>query len=152
MLVIKDKTASQNQSQATSIWEAVKAQNLQEVYRLIVTSEVDIMNTTYDDVVGLDLYHHVDDAQESEFDGQKAKRKNYDPAVCQRITDANDPGICLQGCSLLHLACHFGNPVMLELLIQFGANINLRDFHGRTALHHCISTRNNPFAKLLLRR
>ncbi|KAJ0038944.1 hypothetical protein Pint_22633 [Pistacia integerrima] len=152
LLVIKDKTASQNQSQAISIWEAVKAQNLQEVYHLIVTSEVDIINTTYDDVVGVDLYHHVDDAEESEFDGQKAKRKNYDPAVCQRITDANDPGICLQGCSLLHLACHFGNPVMLELLIQFGANINLRDFHGRTALHHCISTRNNPFAKLLLRR
>ncbi|XP_044488907.1 ADP-ribosylation factor GTPase-activating protein AGD4-like isoform X2 [Mangifera indica] len=152
LLVIKDRAASENESQARSIWEAVKAQNLREVYRLIVTSEVDIINTTFDVVVGVDLYHHVFDAQESKFDNEKAKKKNYDPAICQRIIDANDPGMCLQGCSLLHLACHFDNPVMLELLIQFGADINLRDFHGRTALHHCISTRNNPFAKLLLRR
>ncbi|KAH7569799.1 hypothetical protein JRO89_XS05G0001700 [Xanthoceras sorbifolium] len=152
LVVIKDENASGSLSHSTRIWQAVKTQNLQEVYRLIVISNTNIINTTFDEAVGVDLYHHVDDTQDSEHDCLKEKRKNKDPTFCQRIKDANDPRNCLQGCSLLHLACQCGNAVMIELLIQFGADINVRDFHGRTPLHHCISTRNNVFAKHLLRR
>ncbi|KAJ4710370.1 ADP-ribosylation factor GTPase-activating protein [Melia azedarach] len=151
LLVAKDKTSSGIHSHAKNIWEAVKTGNLREVYWLIVISDINIVNTTFDDVVSVDSYHHFDDPQALETGAQKGK-KNNDPDCCQRIKESNDPGNCLQGCSLLHLACHCGNPVMLELLIQFGANINPRDFHGRTPLHHCISTRNNTFAKFLLRR
>ncbi|XP_040374009.1 ADP-ribosylation factor GTPase-activating protein AGD4 isoform X2 [Rosa chinensis] len=136
---------------AASIWEAVKTSNLQEVYRLIVISDMNIVDTTYDDVVGDDLYHHVD-AQDSELSFPLIESKQHDPAACERIKTSNDQGNCLQGCSLLHLACHSGNAMMLELLLQFGANINRRDFHGRTPLHHCICSGNNSLAKFLLRR
>lgn len=149
-LVSKEATVADIPS-ANSIWEAVKSNNLREVYRLIVKSDVSIINTTYDELVGVNL-HHTIDAQESEVGCHSVERKQYDPSVCQRIKDSSSPANCLQGCSLLHLACHLGNQVMVELLLQFGADINMRDFHGRTPLHHCISRGNNKLAKFLLRR
>ncbi|XP_050372596.1 ADP-ribosylation factor GTPase-activating protein AGD4 isoform X2 [Argentina anserina] len=136
---------------AASIWEAVKTSNLQEVYRLIVISDMTIIDTTYDDVVGDDLYHHVD-ARDSEVSFPPIESTQHDPAACERIKASNDQGNCLQGCSLLHLACHSSNAMMLELLLQFGANINRRDFHGRTPLHHCICSGKNSLAKFLLGR
>ncbi|XP_039041011.1 ADP-ribosylation factor GTPase-activating protein AGD2-like [Hibiscus syriacus] len=86
------------------------------------------------------------------LDSHKEERERHDPSACQRIKDLNDPGNCLQGCSLLHLACQGGSIVMLELLLQFGADKNIPDFHGRTPLHHCIALGNNSLAKHLLRR
>ncbi|XP_041011024.1 ADP-ribosylation factor GTPase-activating protein AGD2-like isoform X5 [Juglans microcarpa x Juglans regia] len=147
LLVVREVGASGIPSHASKIWQAVKSNNLQEVYRLIVTSEKSIIKTTFDDVDGVDICHHVD-VQDSET----MQKRQYDPAVCERINHSNEAGNCLQGCSLLHLACNTGNPLMLELLLQFGADINMRDFHGRTPLHHCISSGNNQLARLLLRR
>lgn len=151
-LIIRNAPLRGDFSPTTSIWHAVKTHNLREVYRLIVTSDTNIINTTFNDVFGIDSYHHVVEACDIEPNSHEVQRKEYDPSACQRIKDSNEPGNCLQGCSLLHLACHCGNPVMVELLLQFGADINMRDFHGRTPLHHCISSRNNIFSKLLLRR
>lgn len=149
-LVIKEETRSDHPSQAVCIWEAVKSDNVKEVYRLIVTSGLNL-NTISEDVHNGDLYHPAS-SPESQKDSQAAEKKHCDPANCQRISDSGDPANCLQGCSVLHLACHVGDPVMLELLIQCGADVNMRDFHGRTPLHHCISKENNLLAKHLLRR
>ncbi|KAA8532300.1 hypothetical protein F0562_032333 [Nyssa sinensis] len=151
LLVSKEATASSSLSHATSIWEAVKNNNFREVYRLIVTSDMNIINTTYDQVIGVNLHHQINE-QDSQIGFHTVEKKWYDPAACQKIKDSTEPGNCLQGCSLLHLACHCGSAVMLELLLQFGADINLCDFHGRTPLHHCISKGNNQLAKFLLRR
>ncbi|XP_022727005.1 ADP-ribosylation factor GTPase-activating protein AGD2-like isoform X2 [Durio zibethinus] len=152
LLIIRDAMQPRVPSNSTDIWQAVKTDNLREVYHLIAISDTNIVNTTFDGVFSIELYHLVVDAQDSSLDSHKEERKQYDPSACQRIKDSNDPGNCLQGCSLLHLACHCGNPVMLELLLQFGADINKCDFHGRTPLHHCISLGNNTLAKYLLRR
>ncbi|XP_038697176.1 ADP-ribosylation factor GTPase-activating protein AGD4-like isoform X2 [Tripterygium wilfordii] len=150
-LIIRETAISAIPSAGISIWQAVETNNLREVYRLIVTSDVNIISTTFNDVVGVALYHHSVGAQDS-IDHCISEDKQYDPATCQRIKDSNDLGTCLQGCSLLHLACRSGNPVMVELLLQFRADVNLRDYHGRTPLHHCISCGKNSLAKLLLRR
>ncbi|XP_058184026.1 ADP-ribosylation factor GTPase-activating protein AGD2-like isoform X2 [Rhododendron vialii] len=151
LLVNKAERASSIPSLAASIWEAVKTNNLQEVYRRIVRSEENIINTTYDDVVSVKLSHH--DGEDEPNEGfHAAQKKQYDPVACQKIKDFSKPEDCLHGCSLFHLACHCGNPVMLELLLQFGADINRCDYHGRTPLHHCIAKRNNQLAKFLLKR
>ncbi|PON55872.1 Arf GTPase activating protein [Trema orientale] len=149
--VIRDESVAAMPARATSIWEAVKSNNLQEVYRLIVMSDVNITNTTFDDVFHVDSYHHVE-AQDSNCSHDTVKRRYIDPTACDRMKNSNEPGNCLQCCSLLHLACHSGDLLMIELLLQFGADINLRDFHGRTPLHHCISSGKNSLAKFLLRR
>ncbi|XP_016665743.1 ADP-ribosylation factor GTPase-activating protein AGD2 isoform X4 [Gossypium hirsutum] len=118
LLVSRDPMQLGVSQNSINIWQAVKADNIREVYRLITVSDTN-MN---------------------------------DPSACQRIKNSNDPGSCLQGCSLLHLACQRSNPVMVELLLQFSADINMRDYHGRTPLHHCIAIGKNPLAKHLLKR
>ncbi|KAM6571148.1 hypothetical protein CsatA_015228 [Cannabis sativa] len=152
LMVIRDESVAEMPAAlASRIWESVKSNNLKEVYRLIVMSDMNITNTTFDDVFPVDLHHHVG-AQETELGGKTTKKKHVDPGTCDRMKDSNEPGNCLQGCSLLHLACHCENLLMIELLLQFGANINLRDFHGRTPLHHCVASGKNSLAKFLLKR
>ncbi|KAK6931850.1 Arf GTPase activating protein [Dillenia turbinata] len=145
------KKASGFQSKATSIWEAVNNNNLREVYRLVAMSDSNIINTIYDEVFVHNVLLSVN-AQESETGYGEVDGRKPDCAHCQGLQDSNEPKTCLQGCSLLHLACHRGNLVMLELLLQLGADINMRDFHGRTPLHHCIFERSNKLAKHLLKR
>ncbi|XP_043695346.1 ADP-ribosylation factor GTPase-activating protein AGD4-like isoform X2 [Telopea speciosissima] len=150
LLVIRESSGPENSSFATRIWEAVRTNNLRAVYRLIVTSEFNI-NTIYDEVDGADLCH-LPCTPDSHDGFQTLGKKQPDPEACDRTKDSSEPESFLQGCSLLHLACHVGDLVMLELLLQFGADINMRDFHGRTPLHYCISKGKNPYAKYLLRR
>lgn len=135
-LVNKDLNLS-----SSTIWEAVKANNLREVYRMAITSDMNLINSVYDEVAGCNSYH-----TEPESD------KSLRGIACEKFDSSSDPEYCLQGWSLLHLACHSGNLVMLELLLQFGANINKCDFHGRTPLQHCILKGNIELAKFFLRR
>ncbi|GMJ04543.1 VAN3-like protein3, ARF-GAP domain 4 [Hibiscus trionum] len=123
-LIIRDTLRPGDSPNSTNIWQAVKADNIREVYRLIAISETNLVNTTFDDVFGIDSYHHVVDAQDSP-DSHKEEKEQYRPSACQRIKNSNDP---------------------------FGADINIPDFHGRTPLHHCIVLGNNSLAKYLLRR
>lgn len=145
----KGATTSSNHSEATRVWEAVLDNNLREVYKLIVVSNANIINSTYDEVAGANLYHNVQ-RDDPEQGSSNFEEKNYHPVDC--LKSSSEAGNCLQGSSLLHLACHTGNAVMLELLLQFGADINWCDFHGRTPLQYCIARGNSHLAKLLLRR
>ncbi|XP_016665744.1 ADP-ribosylation factor GTPase-activating protein AGD2 isoform X5 [Gossypium hirsutum] len=151
LLVSRDPMQLGVSQNSINIWQAVKADNIREVYRLITVSDTNMVNTTFDDVFSVEWYHHVD-AQNSSIDIHNEHLIQNDPSACQRIKNSNDPGSCLQGCSLLHLACQRSNPVMVELLLQFSADINMRDYHGRTPLHHCIAIGKNPLAKHLLKR
>ncbi|KAG6495451.1 hypothetical protein ZIOFF_043275 [Zingiber officinale] len=59
---------------------------------------------------------------------------------------------CFEGFTLLHLACLTSDMGMVELLLQYGANVNSTDVKGRTPLHHCILRGRHLLAKLLLTR
>ncbi|CAN4080956.1 unnamed protein product [Withania somnifera] len=143
-VVNKEAFAPYN-NHATLIWEAVRSNNVKDVYRIIVMSDVNIINTTYDEVEGATMYHEIHE-NDSKLGFPDSQKKHQSLATCQGTR------LCLQGCSLLHLACNGETPVMLELLLQFGADINSRDFHGRTPLQHCISNGRHHMAKFLLRR
>ncbi|CAI0548059.1 unnamed protein product [Linum tenue] len=55
-------------------------------------------------------------------------------------------------CSLLHLACLNTDIGMVELLLQYGANVNAFDSKNQTPLHHCIMGKRSAIARLLLMR
>ena len=116
------------------------------MYCLIVTSNSNVINTKFDDVV-----HHAD-AKTLDLGCITMEGHEHDPEACLRNRHTNETERCFHGWSLLHLACHSDSALMVELLLQFGADVNMRDYHGRTPLHHCISSGKNSLAKFLLRR
>ncbi|QCD88726.1 Arf-GAP with coiled-coil [Vigna unguiculata] len=126
-------------SVSVRIWQAVQTVNVREVYRLIVTSASNMINTKYGDEV-----HHAAEAEGQQHDP--------DPEACLMVEETIETERCFRGWSLLHLACHTDSTLMVELLLQFGADVNMSDYHGRTPLHHCITTGKNQLAKFLLRR
>jgi len=148
VLIVKESSQPDLPLLAVRIWEAVKTNNVQATYRLIVASDVD-PNTQYD-VVNGEVYHLEDTPRAK--DSMSKERKHMDPESCEKIKVSGEPESCWQGCTILHLGCHAGDPVMLELLLQFGADINRQDYHGRTPLHHCILKKNDGLAKYLLKR
>ncbi|KAJ6839393.1 putative ADP-ribosylation factor GTPase-activating protein AGD2 [Iris pallida] len=148
ILIVRETTLPDLPLLTVRIWEAVKTNNIQATYRLLVVSDVN-PNTRYDEVSGDN--HHLEDTASPKDSGYR-ESKQFDPTACQKIEVSGEPDTCLQGCTLLHLACHVGDPVMLELLLQFGADINRQDFHGRTPLHHCIFKKSDALAKFLIRR
>lgn len=136
-LIIREEDIPENPSVSIRIWQAVQAVNVREVYRLIVTSTSNLINTKY-----YDESHHAADA----------KGHQHDPEACLRVEETTETERCFRGWSLLHLACHSGSALMVELLLQFGADVNMCDYHERTPLHHCITSGKNQLAKFLLRR
>ncbi|XP_058731918.1 ADP-ribosylation factor GTPase-activating protein AGD3-like isoform X1 [Vicia villosa] len=56
------------------------------------------------------------------------------------------------GSSVLHLACIVSDAGMVDLLLQYGADINACDSRGRTPLHYCITRGKPAAAKVLLVR
>lgn len=122
------------------ILEAIRTNDVRAVYRILVLADAS-PNMTYDDLNN-DVNHVL----------PVTDRKLFDPASCEKIEDSGKPEGCLQGCSLLHLACQHGHPVLVELLLLLGADINKQDFHGRTPLHHCVQKSNDALTKHLLKR
>ncbi|KAK8966570.1 ADP-ribosylation factor GTPase-activating protein AGD2 [Platanthera guangdongensis] len=132
------KEANQTDSPLVNVrtWEVVKSSSIQAMYRLLVVSDAN-PNFIY--------------SGDSSFSGT-VENTPCDLTIFQKTINSSEDTDTLKGCSLLHLACHVGNPVMIELLLQFGADINKMDFHGRTPLHWSIFRKNDALAKYLIRR
>ncbi|KAL1324384.1 hypothetical protein HN51_034550 [Arachis hypogaea] len=145
-LIIREEDIPGNPSVSVRLWLAVQAMDVREVYRLIVISNSNVVNTKYDDVVS-----HAD-AKALDLECIILEGHEQDSESCLSIKQTNETQKCFHGWSLLHLACHSEHALMVELLLQFAADVNMQDYHGRTPLHHCITGGKNSLAKFLLRR
>ncbi|XP_060213541.1 ADP-ribosylation factor GTPase-activating protein AGD3 isoform X2 [Lycium barbarum] len=136
-------------SVAQMMWEAVRANDKKAVYRLIVSSEADV-NALYKQVVSNSslTLAKVMLLQEQPYTDESSTCLKMDLATPSERHIIGD----FDGCSLLHLACETADLGMLELLMQYGANVNASDLRGQTPLHWCIMRRKASFAKLLLAR
>ncbi|KAE8668208.1 ADP-ribosylation factor GTPase-activating protein AGD1 [Hibiscus syriacus] len=157
--VCKPKVEQHHQSVAQQIWEAVRANDKKAVYRYIVNSEADL-NAVYEQssVSSLTLakvmllQEHSNVGNNSSYiTGDSSDRSS---ASSFNLVDTSEGQIAddLDGCTLLHLACETGDIGMIELLLQYGSNINVTDSRGQTPLHRCILKGKAVLAKLLLTR
>ncbi|KAJ6761025.1 ADP-RIBOSYLATION FACTOR GTPASE-ACTIVATING PROTEIN AGD1 [Salix purpurea] len=120
---------------AQQMWESILANDKKGVYRHIVCSGTDV-NAIHGQASFSDFLNKL----------SASNLKSLNTSEDQLIKEISD------GCPLLHLACLTADNGMVELLLQYGANINASDSKGHTALHYCIISKIYPIAKLLLRR
>lgn len=139
------------------MWDAVRANDKKALYGLIVNSETDINsiyvqgtsnNSSLTLARAMLLQEHTTlDPYSSCLEASFLGSSN--PASTSEGNNGIDD---LDGCSLLHLACETTDIGMIELLLQYSANINATDSRAQTPLHRCIIKRKGAFAKLLLAR
>ncbi|XWS54076.1 hypothetical protein CRYUN_Cryun10bG0057900 [Craigia yunnanensis] len=158
LFVRKPKDKQHPYSVAQQIWEGVRANDKKAVYCYIVNCEPDV-NAVYEQspesltlAKVMLLQEHVNvDNNSSYITGDSSDRSS---ASSFNLVGTSEGQIMddLDGCTLLHLACEAADIGMLELLLQYGANINATDSRGQTPLHRCILKGKAALAKLLLTR
>ncbi|CAL9197644.1 unnamed protein product [Musa hybrid cultivar] len=158
------KTADQL-SKAQQMWDSVCANDTKAVYHHIVALDADV-NVTYSQASinsSLTLENTILLADQTSVAhghrsscllGKSLQMSSTMSCISSSGTSdiRNEVDECLEGFTLLHLACLTSDIGMVELLLQYGANVNSTDFKGRTPLHHCILRGRQLFAKLLLTR
>ncbi|XP_064974418.1 ADP-ribosylation factor GTPase-activating protein AGD3-like isoform X4 [Musa acuminata AAA Group] len=158
------KTADQL-SKAQQMWDSVCANDTKAVYHHIVALDADV-NITYrqasinssltleNTILLADQTSVAHDHRSSCLLGKSLQMSSTMSCISSSSTSdiRNEVDECLEGFTLLHLACLTSDIGMVELLLQYGANVNSTDFKGRTPLHHCILRGRQLFAKLLLTR
>ncbi|RDX89069.1 ADP-ribosylation factor GTPase-activating protein AGD3, partial [Mucuna pruriens] len=125
------------------IWEAAHTNDKKAVYCYIVNSDIDI-NAVYEQTCSNSLTL-------AKVMFQEQASKDHSSTLSGNSLDWSSPSFFnlvgikegqkvdnLVGYTLLHLACETADIGMLELLLQYGANINAANLRGQTALHHCI--------------
>ncbi|KAJ3680255.1 hypothetical protein LUZ60_016533 [Juncus effusus] len=123
-----------------TIFDAIKSNDTKLLYRLIVSKSANPNERFYES------------DQESHNSQSEPSSWQFDPLTCQIILTSGQQEGCMDGCAPLHFACDLGAVKMVEMLLLFGAKIDIQDFHGRTPLHHCVFKKNDLLAKYLLRR
>ncbi|XP_058102949.1 ADP-ribosylation factor GTPase-activating protein AGD3-like isoform X3 [Magnolia sinica] len=152
-------------SVAQKMWDSVRINDKKAVYRHIVDSDVDVNGlhghapfSTSLTLAKVMLLHEKPgsmlDRNSSGLSGDSPQKVSAPSSTSSVRTseDRNEVDAYVDGCSLLHLACQTADIGMIELLLQYGANINAPDSKGQTPLHHCIIRNRTAFAKLLLTR
>ncbi|XVF66729.1 hypothetical protein PTKIN_Ptkin10aG0061000 [Pterospermum kingtungense] len=159
LFVRKPKDNQHPHSVAQQIWEGVRASDKKAVYRYIVNCEADV-NAVYEQspvpsltlAKAMLLQEHANvDSNSSYITGDSPDRSS---ASSFNLVGTSEGQIMddLDGCTLLHLACEVADIGMVELLLQYGANINATDSRGQMPLHRCILKGKAALAKLLLTR
>ena len=160
VFVRKPRDNQNSQSVAQQIWEAVRANDKKAVYRLIVHHDADV-SAVYEQASGsssltLAKALLLQEQTNPEHFSSYSTGNSLDRSSTSSLNfPGSSEGLALEdldGCALLHLACETSDIGMLELLLQYGANINSTDSRGQTPLHRCILRGRPFFAKLLLSR
>ncbi|XP_073143284.1 ADP-ribosylation factor GTPase-activating protein AGD3 isoform X1 [Henckelia pumila] len=151
----------QNHPVAQQMWDAVRANDKKAVYWLIVNSEPDL-NAFTEQVTcnsSLTLAKVMMMQEQSALDpyagclNSELLQKTFSGSL--NIASTGGSNNCMEdvdGWYLLHLACETADIGMIELLLQYGANINAVDSRGQTPLHRCIIRGKSSLVKLLLTR
>lgn len=149
---------------AQLMWDNVSSNNKKGVYGLIVGSNADVNfsygHTSFNSALTLGKALLLQEQPASPSNGssrcfdrnplENSSGDSISPAsTSARIDELDD---YVEGLSLLHLACRVADLGMVELLLQYGANVNSTDSRGRTPLHHCIMKGRPMYARLLLSR
>ncbi|XP_042501757.1 ADP-ribosylation factor GTPase-activating protein AGD3-like isoform X1 [Macadamia integrifolia] len=161
LFVRKPKNEQNLLSVAQQMWDSVRTNDKKAVYRHIVCSEADVnavhgqafFSTSLTLAKVMLLQEQPSLGRNSSFLGGHCL-EDTSAKSSKSVNSGEDWNLeeCFDGCSLLHLACQTADIGMLELLLQYGANINAPDSGGQTPLHHCILRGRPVFAKLLLTR
>lgn len=136
---LKLKDSEDILSVGEQLWESVRINDKQAVYRLIVVSEADV-NAVYgptSSITCLSLGNVMEMNEQANPDEQ--------------VPSLNEDEL-FDGCSLLHLACQTADIGMVELLLQHRADISACDSKGQTPLHHSIMRGRIEITKQLLTR
>ncbi|XP_073048977.1 ADP-ribosylation factor GTPase-activating protein AGD3-like [Primulina eburnea] len=151
----------QNRPVAQQMWDAVHANDKKAVYWLIVNSEPDL-NTFSEQVTcntSLTLAKVMMMREQSALDpysgclDSEQLQKTFSGSLNIASTGVGNNYLeDVDGWYLLHLACETADIGMIELLLQYGANINAVDSRGHTPLHRCIVRGKSSLVKLLLTR
>ncbi|KAJ6819523.1 ADP-ribosylation factor GTPase-activating protein AGD3-like isoform X2 [Iris pallida] len=165
IFIHKPLAAQSYQLVAQEMWDSVRANNKKAVYHHIVTLNADVnavyCQTSLDGSLTLGkamllqepprmLDRHVSNAI-----GDSQRKAASSIGSCSPVStteDTSEMDECHEGWSFLHLACQTADIGMIELLLQYGANVNSTDLRGMTPLHHCVLKGRQAFAKLLLTR
>ncbi|XP_074317149.1 ADP-ribosylation factor GTPase-activating protein AGD1-like isoform X2 [Silene latifolia] len=147
-------------SVSQQMWESVRANNKKAVYRLIVCSGADVNEVNQQPAsVKSFIMPRVKHLEEAPLvhNSTSGRAVSADRAASRSVTSLNKgKGTfredSVDGCSLLHLACQYADVGMVELLLQYGADINFLDPGGQTPLHYCITGQKADIAKVLLMR
>lgn len=142
------------QSVAQQMWDAVCGNDKKAVYRLIVNGEGDV-NSVYDQSSSsssLTLSRVILIPERTKREDVLLRLRNELLDRTSSGSSSNIPPEETRGCSLLHCACEKADIGMVELLLQYGANVNATDSSGQTPLHYCIIRGKATLARLLLTR
>ncbi|KAF8400065.1 hypothetical protein HHK36_015940 [Tetracentron sinense] len=161
LFVCKPKDNRDLLSVAQQMWDSVRTNDKKAVYRHIVNSEADVNavhgQASFSSSLSLAKVMLLQEQERLDRNSSCLAEDSLDRAAASSlntISTREDPIVeeYLDGCSLLHLACQTADIGMIELLLQYSANINAPDSRGQTPLHHCILRGRIAFAKLLLTR
>ncbi|XP_044501810.1 ADP-ribosylation factor GTPase-activating protein AGD1-like isoform X2 [Mangifera indica] len=157
IFVHRSKETEHLLSVAQEVWESVRDNDKKAVYRQIICSKVNV-----NAIHGQASYQPlslVKSMQQENLENSKRKSDSFSEESFEdtlryldSLSEHEDEQIegYSDGCSLLHLACLTADIGMVELLLQYGANINALDSRGRTPLHHSAISGKTAVAKLLL--
>ncbi|KOM41280.1 hypothetical protein LR48_Vigan04g147800 [Vigna angularis] len=114
--------------------ESINANDKRAVYRHIVKSDVNVNAISREQGFSCNMASSTNDPNTS-----------YENST-QSEEDVQD------GSSVLHLACRNCDVAMVELLLQYGADVNASDSKGKTPLHYCTMMGKHATAKVLITR